>query len=1305
MSSADQSPTPEPVQVLTQTAGPRAAARPERGQSDAEQLRAVLEMLRGRAWWLLVARRVGVLAGAVVVALVVGATLDFFLRAPSWLRTLGLVGAIGLLLWGIRAIVMPALRFRPSLSELALRVEKTEKASSAGLRDVLAAGLELSGHSAHAGSAGLSGPLVSEALRKVRSLRAADVLDNRRIAGALSWTGLAMIAVLALFVLSPTLTSIGLSRMLWPWGSAEWPQRTTLANATDLKVHPLGSALALRGVIAQHPGELRSVRVAARYRVVIDGVARDEQRVLLTNQDREIDVISESGSTSVSGTLFERLIETKALFSDPDIARQSSKSKSAVRARETLLRYTLESDDAQTPWKTIRLVEPPAVLGASAKVTFPDYARVHGVSEHTLDLGNGTDERAAPPAILANSVVRLSVTLNKPLPGPSATDLTTSSGAAWVARSLGTDVAKLLARTSGEQASEQPARFSISGSEWTLEWTVKEPIRLSLRPTDEHGITSSDESNFRIEAQLDTPPSAAVLTPAEDRAVLPTAIVEVVGEGRDDVALDWVSLDRQIARKPTGTQGAALEATEPPVSFARVAPPSPSPQARDASAEDAGSSESNHEGIARVLTARATMDLSTLALNPGDEVWITALASDRYEVNAQRHAPVRSAIRRLRILTRDELVGQVWGELGAVRRSALQLDQAQREARGVTDKPGEESAAQGERMQAAISERLARQGEVVRALQERMRENGLVDAGLNQIVSNTKNALETAGNESKDASKQLSDAAKQESQESAQPEAGRPSQPEAGKAQRAQAGKSQENVRRELGQLIEMLDQGEDTSAAKRSLERVLEQQKALRDRTAQAARQTTGKSVQALSPEQREALEQIAQEQQEAATELKDAIKKMLEREQKLQKNDPAAAQAMAQSARKGERDQVAQKMEQAAREAKQNQTGAAQQQQSSAIQSLQQMLQELDQAQNNRDEVLRRALASLIESIEGLIETQKDQLRILNDRAPTKDFAGLDQSMAGLHQNTLGVLDQAAQGPRELAPVAGLLTQAGDAQSESIVALRGAPVREIEARQREQTSLEKLEEAKALAEKADQGADERQSDRKRDELKGKYAELLTRQVSVKDAAEGLVSQEQNRRTRAAARLLSDEQNAIRESLTKIRKDTRELSEAKVFDYAHRRLDDLLGPVVTRLQAGEADARIVRDQTSSARVLKSLVDALDDRKKKDKNFREGESGGGGGGQGGPKPLVPPAAEIALLRALQQEAVELTRETGEARGAAEGGKPSLDAISQAGRLQRELTDQAQELMRRLEQESQGPQTPTIAPKGKKEGSQ
>jgi len=1231
---------------------------PTAGDPRARSIAAWLAGVRRTAKGLLLVQRLGWIIAGVIAALVIGGVLDYFLRAPSWLRGIGLLGALATLAVVLWRRVLPAVRFAPSLTEIALRVESSQP--GAGAPGVLASGLELGEVGSTRPESVLAEPVVARAAELTTRLRPTDVF---RPAGAIKAGGVALVgvlAVLALFAAQPRLSAIGFSRMALPWAGAEWPKRTQIADATGLSHHPLGSALPLRAALLRSDRGPENTGVYAVYRLVGPAGGGPERRVILKDQPTQATISTPDGEAR--GTLFERLIEPTGLTPDLSAARANAPAA-------TMLEYWLETADDRTPSVQIALVDPPSVVKSTLRVELPGYAATllgstPGV-QAPLDLGPGGDERAAPAPILTGSRVAMTIELNKPVPPPPAS---TSAAAreSWLASTLGPDMAALF-------TTEPPALLDApaGGKSWTLSWTHTRAVRLAVKPVDEYGIGPGEESVYRFDLLTDNPPTAAVTTPTEDRSVLPTAVVALAGEGRDDVGLSHVSLERQIARRAKASESPAAEPADERVEIIRETVAAAGPEA----------------GGVKRLTASTQLDLSTLELKPGDEVWITALAADAFELAGQRHPPARSSVRKLRIMSRDQLVEQIWGELSGVRRNAIRIDQDQAEAQNSAAQPGEESGKRSERAQAQLTERLARQGEAVKRLRQRVDENGLPDASVNQVLRDAEAALQRAGQQSAKASEKLGESARAQAQEAAPKDAGA--------AERQEGQQGQQGVRDELTNLIDLLDQGQDTFASKRSLERLLEQQKSLRDRTEQTGKTTTGKPAESLSEGEKAALEKIAEDQRALAEQLRDTLSKVQEREEKLRKNDPAAAQALAQAAQQTKRDQTPEKMDQAASQAQQNQPSNARQQQTAAIESLEQALKKLDQAQNNKDEVLSRFLASLIESIQGLVAQQKAELAELKAREATADFKGLDAGMATLHRNTLGVLDEANDAPREVAPVAKLIARAADAQAQAVTLLRAAPVVEDEVAKQENESLDRLNEALTRAQDQQRQARNRQAQQKRTELRAKYEEALKQQLALKDNVDGLAQQEPSRRTRAAARIAGEEQQALLKTLEDLRESTKEIAEAKVFDYAHTRLKDLMTAASTGLVAGEASPAVLRQQTSAARVLRSLVEALDDRKKPDDPFRKGEQQGQGGGSGQqPQPLVPPAAEIVLLKAMQQEAAELTR------AAAEGKSADPAALKDAAKLQTDLSTQGQGLLERLSKEAEegGPMpTPEIKP--------
>jgi hypothetical protein len=1228
---------------------------------------------------MLVAQRMGWIAGAFILALIVGGFADFFLRAPMQLRLTGLILAAGALGWFVIHFLIPAMRFKPRLTEIALRVERSKAGQDARVRGLLASALELGRDQDALPAPALASPVIAEAADRLTAIKAREVFSLRATLNGIAAGLVGVVLIAGLGISWPDHTRIGLARMLWPVGGAEWPKRTEIADAMKVEFHPMGAALEFRAALIRSDRDADRTNVAAHYRILTGGSAGPERKALLTAQPQSIETSLADGSTK-SGTLFERLIEPTGL--SPTSGQPASHAEAS--SAKTELEYWFETDDDSTPHKKVLLVEPPAVVRATAQIVLPEYAaKILGTGTsgpQKADLGPGSDDRAAPAPILAGSKISVAFELNKPLAVPANLDASSESGAAWIQSTLGPE-AMLLFQQPSAGAGGQPspeAKLVADGRTWTLSWQHWESVRLIVKPTDDYHITANEDAVFRFDALKDNPPTASVTIPLEDKSVLPTAVVEIAGEGRDDVALSWVALERQLARKNASSEGAIPEPFGDRTELVRLtaeqaAALEPAPEA----SPDHPTSDIPHPtSIKRIVTIN-TLDLSSLPdLKPGDELWITALAADAYELAGQKHEPVRSTVRKLRILSREQLVEQIWTELSTLRRTAIKIDQDQTDiakVRPPAGPAGEDASARAERAQAGVTERLSRQNQSVQRLQTRIKENGLTDQGLSDVIRQASETLNRAGGKSAEASKDLGDAAREQAKPEAKPDAGTPELDKSAADQQA--------VRDELARLIDMLDQGEDSFASKRSVERMLEQQRAVRDRTNAEGRQTAGKAPEDLTPAQREALEKIAQDQKALADQLRDAVKKMQERQSKVRDKDPAAAEAMAQAAAQALRDQTAERMDQASQQAQANQTSSAQQQQEQAIQSLEQMLDKMQKAQTNKDEVLKRYLATLIDSLNSLIKVQEISIGALKDAAVkgTNEVAALERPMALQHQNTLGVLEQASAGPRELAPVADLIEKAAEFMAMTVPDLRDS--KDQPAMEHETAAMEKLEAARDLAKKLEEKASDRQNDQKREELRAKYMSALKVQVGLRDSSEGLIGAEANRRTKAAARSLGEEQAALKATVDQIRTETKAVADAKVFSFAHDRLDTLMQAASATLSEGAADAAAVRAQTSAARLLKSLADALDDKKKEDEAFRENQQGGGGQGGGDENPVVPDAAELGLIRLMQQEALDL------ARNASDDPKHDPALVSDAATLQGDLSKQAMELLKRVSQKA------------------
>lgn len=1208
---------------------------PQRTIASSAAIARSLASLRARAQRRLLITRLGAIVGVLLLCALGAGGLDYLLRLPMGLRGVLWVGGLAFLALSLRRKVLPVLKFRPTLTEIALRLEQSPAGREAGLPGVLASGLELAQAEDPARQSGSSATLRAQAAaeaaaRFAKLPNAASALSPAPVRRTLAWFFAAGVPLLVLLLLTPTMTRIGAARVLTPWSNAAWPKRTMVIAEAPPKAHALGTVYPLRAMLAKSPAPRGQSDVKVHYRVIVDGAAGPTRDSLLTAQNRDVSMSPDGpapDAAPLSGELYERLL---------DLSNVAPTKVSPERRVE--LEYWFESRDDQTEAQRVQLVEAPALLAASAEVTPPAYARPAlaagtDLAFGLLDLGAGRGDRATIGPVLAGSAITLRLKLNKPLP---------------VAQAPGELDAFLQQTFAGLGQTSMAGQPKFDGTDWEISLLSSTNLRLSLRLVDEFGIPASEETTFKIDVVDDAPPGVAVVEPASDESMLPSAIFMAGVEGRDDVALAWTKLFTQLARPPADSSGAPADALGQPEERANATP--------------------GGEGHASLTKVRAmsTIDLAASSVRPGDELWLTGSATDVLGAFGGRE-PITSARRRIRIISDSELIEQVRAELSGVRESAKRLEATQSTlAQTLPGAQREPSLAPDQaRAQAGVQERLSPMRDTIARLQARVERNRLGDAGIEGVLADAKTILDQAATQSDQAEKALNDLGS----------------PQASPAQRESLGKSaelaQQGVQDELTNLADLLDRGQDTWAVKRALEKLLVEQKQLASQTEAAQGATDGATPESLSPAQRAELGELAKRQRDAARRAEAIIDALSSRATAISQADKAQAEAMKNAARVARQQELSKTQNAAAQKIEQNQTGAASKLQQEASKTIQDLLNELDKGDQKRDEQLKRDLADLRESIERLIASQETELDALGKVVANGGnvlVEKLDNKMLVLNQNTLSVAADARDKVKGAEKLIALLSGASDAQGAAIIALRATPADTPEADENERSSLARLRGALAEAEKLEKDAEDRDSARKRTELRKAYIEALELQAAIQSDATPLGGRELSRRERIASRGLGEREQNLRQTLGELRSKTQELEDAKVFSFAHRRLDEAMARAAAALTEGTPTTQTNRDLATATRMLQSLVLALSQDKAKDE-FREEDGGGGGGGSGasGKPPLIPPLAELKLLRAMQAEAGELTR-------SAETTPADLKA---AGDLQDQITREAQSLLDRL----------------------
>lgn len=1123
---------------------------------------------------------------------------DFLLRLPDWFRAGLLAAGLCALIWGVRVRLIPALRLRPKLSTLALRVERSALGASHGLRGVLASGVALAG-------IGPSGdePPAAAALRR----QAAEAADQRA-AGLEPWRlistrvlrhhagSLAVVLLTAAVIagVSPATASTGLRRVLLPLGGASWPNRFEVADATALDVHAAGSAVPVRALVTRTPRALGQTPVSVVYRIAdADGPGTFRREPLSPQRLRG------SLPDGTSGEAYERLL-------DPGLP-------GGIAPEGARLEYYLETPDDRTALARVLLVNEPRIERVTARVTPPAYTA--GLDGAWLsgenDLGDASGEHGLVSPVLSGSAVELEITMNKPANLSDASPV----------RSV----------ESGDPA--EGVAVAADGRSVRIAWAAGAPARATLGLIDEHGLVSLEETLVRVEVLADAAPAASVTDPPRDESVLATAVIPLEGEGRDDVGLAGVGLEYTRATIPGGAErsaGAEPEADAEPTRLAWT------------------------ETVLTRETVRAVLDLSVLGLRPGDEVRVAALARDVYEADGAAHETVRSEPRRLRIIDQAELVDELLSELAGVRRAAIRLDAQQREIAGqLREQPPDADLS---REQSSIGESIDLASETIAAVASRAERNGLEESALDRVLSEAGSAAARAAAASQQTVESLAGVAR-------------------GEAEAVEASaRSAEATRRALEELARALDRGEDSWAVRRALEGLIAEQEALTEQTADASSRTVGRTAAELTPAEQTVLDEIARRQLDLAERAGELLDELEDRAEELAEHDRGQSAALRAASRRGREQGVPQQLDAASRAVAQNRGADAGRSQQQAQEQLREMLRDVEEAERQRDEELRRALLSLVESIEALIRTQESELARLDAGED-----GLDAGMVSLHRNTLAALDSARADEATIA-VAALLDEAAAAQSEAVGGLR-AGEREA-ARVSEARSLDRLRDALAETEMQLEDAERRETERRKRELQAAYRASLEAEVALRGETGAIAPDRLTRRERATLRELGTRQLAVRDALAALPEEYEELTDAGVFRLAHQKLDAGLSEAGEALGAGELPQSVTLRQDSAVRLLQGLIAALEDpESNQDDSFSQGGGGSGQGGQQGQASLIPPLAELTLLRSIQGDLYDRTR-AAEATGDRGSAGPLADE-------QRDLADHAQTLLERLAQQAGG----------------
>ena len=651
----------------------------------------------------------------------------------------------------------------------------------------------------------------------------------------------------------------------------------------------------------------------------------------------------------------------------------------------------------------------------------------------------------------------------------------------------------------------------------------------------------------------------------------------------------------------------------------------------------------NQTGRQNELIVQTQVSIKSLGGVPGDVFELIATSQDSFKLGDQTHKPISTLPRLVTIIDEEKFTQQIRSELGVVRQMALRLSAEQQlleNAPAQTAKP----------RQKRVTEQLEQHQKTIDSIKQRMNDNALKSEALQQIVDRAAMLLDQAQTASAQAVEKLD-------------------QP-----QRQTAAQQQKRVNKNLTDLVELLDQGRDALTLQLQLQQMQSQQEDLQAKARKLLPNTVGKTADQLDDDTRKQVNELAQQQQALGEQAQAMINRMRQTAERLsqqeQAQDQASAQALAQAASTAQQQGLTQTMEQASESASQNQMSQTMQQQQKSLDTMQQMRKELAEQSQRKQAILKRQMAELADLLKQLAARQQQQV---DELAQVNDLITLVEPQVVLRQNTISVQDQAMGNPQTM-QVGQTIEQAVTEQADAVGQLRQQ--RAANARTHEVQAIAHLKNAMAAVEEAQKKIEKEQDQEQRDQLQEAYEKLADAEKKLASKVQPFAELDAiNRRHRRDLGELAGQHNQLRDQINELKE---KVEQTTLFLMLHEQIDEQSQQIASDLRSGQQLKIANKRQKTIENRLRQMAKVLQLQSEQEKfsDASEGDQSGGGGGDSNQQQsagMVPPIAELRLLREIQ---IDLHDQT---RNAQQANVPEAQII-QLSVMQRELADMGQKLI-------------------------
>ena len=1195
-----------------------------------DQLRELRQRVR-RLLWLngLSCAMAGLLCGALLIGV------------SDWLwhfDSLGLRGGLlAILVAGVswvtwRRLVAP-LRTPLSNVELSGHLEQCFP----GLRGRLATAVEFLERdvSPTVGSPELQRRLIEQTTADVRSLNFAEVLDQREAKRSV----LTLVAVCGVALLLATANSAAAStaikRLLL--SDQRWPKTVELQLVT-------GNLSAVRFSEVE---PLRSLQGQPLDLFVINTRGSLPQPVLVEFRQR--------GHLPQSEPL-----RTATLRDAADVAREAAAIRLPID--EGLIEFrAVAGDDHEMPWHKLWITPPPKLESFRVHVIPPSYT---GEASTTLPEG-ATQVRA-----LLGSRLKITARATRPI------------------------------RVASCDAG--PVTVSASGRELVFELTVvrvgSATQRLSL--TDRNQFENSSALRLEVIGVADPPPSVLLEDPATDQLVTANATIRVQAVVKDDRKLREIGLENLVVRTATSEQSSdvGVRATGGD---------------RTTGGEKWQVENLPHGDVRREMTVRWDRSLSELDPVVGDRIALRVVASDDCDVGEPRVG--RSATRTLTIVTPEAKLLEIAQRLDLLLRDLESLATRQSQTKDQTEELRVQAEKTGELRpqdrdllkrveldQRQIGSRLfgsrtvGRRDDVTthaRELLTQLENNQLNDSATRERLTRIATSLEALGQETLPALESTLGKVVKET-------LGGLSLPE-GSRSFAEIVARQSEVLSTLTELVRDLTQWRDRRELAREVAELANTQESLNRDTNELAPQTLGKPAAQLPSQQQADVAKLADRQSRQAERIEQLRQRIVgqvsnlpgqaDRNQDGQEDRKQDGQVENLPHEFDQRGLVA-KAREAAQEVAANNLGQAARTQQQLVEDLKSLANKLAQTPATNTDGEGRELKEFAEQLEALTQRQR---RLLDE---TKETATKAESLTPeqLAEQANGLRERQAEAKKSAEELASRLKASRAAEAMDALRRASRHMQQAESQlgdkqlaqgaDEQQSALEDLEQSGRELAAARRAAQQRELAEKTHELAEAVRELIARQKTVVEETSRLAEEQQQagkwtRPLSKAALSLSEEEGELAASTRGLSESLREIAAVRLtLDQA----TNDLSAAASRLRDKRLDGETRRHEQLALRSLQSLADALTPPKSEPSPNKDDTQQAAQPNQNdAPQEPVPPVAQLQLLRQLQADVSNRTRdaETHQATDPAKEDevKQSETEIRQIARDQQSLREATSEL--------------------------